>query len=189
MKYIAAIALVLNLGVTGLYARDRHVNMRFSGTAGPSSVDLQIPDRTTGGDNFTGNGTLGAFTFREVESNGGSPEQSSTCSGPYFTLSIGAGVLSFQDGSSLILNLTEGSDCIDLDPEHLSALCTRTFEIKRGTGRFKNVTGGSLTMTETLHPLLANALNMPAFFESSGEFKGTISGVGAVEGERKDDQQ
>jgi len=49
----------------------------------------------------------------------------------------------------------------------LEAHCIRTFEIKRGTGRFKNVTGGSLTMTEILHPLLANALNnMPTFFES-----------------------
>ena len=160
--------------------------MTFSGTAGPSSVDLEIPDRTTGGDNFNGNGTLGAFTFREVESNGGSPEQSSTCSGPYFTLSIGAGVLSFQDGSSLILNLTEGSDCID--PVKLEAQCTRTFEIKRGTGRFKNVTGGSLTMTETLHPILANALKMPAFFESTGEFTGTIFRV-QMEEDHPDEHQ
>src|SRR5947209_1427337 len=100
VRYITTMALMVNLGVAGLYAHERHVKMTFSGTAGPSSVDLQIPDRTTGGDNFTGNGTLGAFTFREVESNGGSPEPSSTCSGPYFTLTIGAGVLSFQDGSS-----------------------------------------------------------------------------------------
>lgn len=170
---------MLNLGVVGLHAHDRHVKMTFSGTAGRNSVDLQIPDRTTGGDNFTGNGNLGAFTFREVESNAIYPEQSSTCSGPYFTLSVGAGVLSFQDGSSLILNLKEGSDCVDL--VKLEAQCIRVFEVKGGTGRFKNVTGGSLTMTETLHPLLATVLNMPVFFESSGEFTGTISGMAKEE--------
>jgi hypothetical protein len=178
MKYIAAMALVLNLGVAGLYAHERHVNMRFSGTAGPSSVDLQIPHRTTGGDSFTGNGNLGAFTFREVESNAGSPEQSSTCSGPYFTLSIGAAVLSFQDGSSLILNLTEGSDCIDL--VNLKAHCIRSFEIKSGTGRFRSATG-SLTMDETLQSILMNSSGTPVFFASAGGFTGTISGVGAEE--------
>lgn len=184
MKYVLTMALMLNLGVAGLHAHDRHVKMTFSGTAGPSSVDLQIPNRATGEDNFTGTGTLGAFTFREVESNGGSPEQSSTCAGLYFTLSMGAGVLSFQDGSSLTVNLTEGSDCIDL--VNLKAHCIRNFQIKGGTGRFKNATG-SLTMDETLQSILMNSSGTPVFFASAGGFTGTISGV--AQEERNDDQQ
>src|SRR4051794_26179811 len=117
MKYMAAMALMLSLGAAGIYAHDRPVKMRFSGTAGPSAVDLQIPDRTTGEDNFAGNGNLGSFTFRELEADGGSPQHSINCSGPtqlYLTLSVGAGVLRFQDGSLLFLTLTEGADCIDL---------------------------------------------------------------------------
>jgi hypothetical protein len=57
-------ALMLNLGAAGLYAHERPVKMTFSGTAGPSLVDLNIPDRTNGEDNFAGNGNLGSFTFR-----------------------------------------------------------------------------------------------------------------------------
>src|SRR5438270_1570726 len=101
MKHIVTMALLLNLGVAGIYAHERPVKMTFSGTAGASAFNLQYPDRTTGEDNFAGNGNLGSFTFREVE-NGGSPQQSSSCSGLYFSLSVGAAVLSFQDGSSLI---------------------------------------------------------------------------------------
>jgi len=91
---------------------------------------------------------------------------------------MGAGVLSFQDGSSLTLNLTEGSDCIDL--AKLEAHCVRSFEIKSGTGRFKNATG-TLTMDETLHPILTNSSGAPVFFASAGGFTGTISGVAKEE--------
>ncbi len=180
MKYIASAALMLNLGVAGLFAHERPVNMTFSGTAGGSSVDLQIPGRMTGEDNFAGNGNLGTFTFREVEANGGTPQQSSTCSGPNFiygTLSVGSAVLSFGDGSSLVLKLTEGADCINL--AEFEAHCTRTFEITSGTGRFKNAKG-TLSMDETLHPLLANSSG-PVFFSSTGGFTGTISGVAKEE--------
>ncbi|MFL6450491.1 MAG: hypothetical protein ACJ746_22845 [Bryobacteraceae bacterium] len=176
MRYIASAALIFTLGVGGLYAYERPVKMTFSGTAGASAIDLQYPGRMTGEDNFAGNGNLGSFTFREVESNGGSPQESSTCSGAtklYFTLQVGAGVLSFGDGSSLVLNLREGSDCIDT--EALVAHCIRVFDIKSGTGRFKNAKG-TLTMEELLHPILANSSG-PVFFVSAGGFTGSISGV------------
>lgn len=190
MKYIAAMALMLNLGAAGIYAHDRPVKMRSSGTAGLSAVDLQIPDRTTGEDNFAGNGNLGSFTFRELEAFGGPPQRSSTCSGAtqlYLTLSVGAGVFRFQDGSLLFVTLTEGADCIDLlPPEGPGAHCTRSFNITGGTGRFEKATG-RLTFTETLVPLLTNLSGAPVFFASTGEFTGTVSG--AAEEERQDDRQ
>jgi len=177
MKYIASAALMLNLGLTGLYAHDWPINMTFSGTAGSSSVNLNIDGRTNGENNFTGNGNLGSFTFREVEAEGGAPQESSTCSGPnlmYGTLSVGAGVLSFADGSSLVLNLREGTDCVDLAAP--AAHCTRIFDITGGTGRFKHAKG-SLSMDENLRPILANSSGFPVFFASSGQFTGTVSRV------------
>ena len=66
MKHIATVALMLNLGVAGIYAQQKPVTMTFSGTAGPSTINLQQPNTTTGEDNFAGNGTLGPFTFRDI---------------------------------------------------------------------------------------------------------------------------
>ena len=41
MKHIATMALMLNLGVAGVYAQQRPVKMTFSGTAGASTINLQ----------------------------------------------------------------------------------------------------------------------------------------------------
>ena len=72
------------------------------------------------------------------------------------------------------VTLTHGGDCIDLaaDEGH----CTLTLQITGGTGRFKNASG-TLTLTETSVPVLADALNNPVFFAYTGEFTGTVSGV------------
>jgi hypothetical protein len=51
-----------------------------------------------------------------------------------------------------------------------------TFQITGGTGRFKDASG-VLSFTETVVPVLADALNNPVFFAATGEFKGTVSGV------------
>ena len=141
MKHIATMALMLNLGVAGVYAQERPVKMTFSGTEGASAINLQIPDTHTGEDNFAGNGTLGSFTFRNVEADGAFPQQSSTCPATqvYFPTVAGAGVFRFQDGSLLKVKLTEGYDCIDFVA--LEAHCTRTFQITGGTGRFKDASG------------------------------------------------
>jgi hypothetical protein len=48
-----------------------------------------------------------------------------------------------------------------------------TFEIIGGTGVFKGA-AGSLTLIETVVPLLADASKHPVFFASTGEFEGTI---------------
>ena len=87
----------------------------------------------------------------------------------------GAGVLRFQDASLLKVTLTEGEDCLDLAA--LQAHCVLTFQITGGTGRFKDQYG-TLTLTETVVPLVADALNNPVFFTTTGEFTGTVSGVG-----------
>ena len=56
--------------------------MTFSGTAGPSTINLQQPNTHTGEENFAGNGTLGPFAFRNISAETSSPQPSSACSGP-----------------------------------------------------------------------------------------------------------
>src|ERR1700680_1685308 len=147
MKHIATVALMLNLGVAGVYAQQRPVKMTFSGTLGPSTLSLQ-PNTNTDEQNLAGNGTLGPFTFRELHADPAAPQPSSTCSGPthlYFPNVAGGGVFRFQDGSLLTVGVTAGSSlCIDLTAGlgHL----TTTYQITGGTGRFKGASG-TLTLT------------------------------------------
>jgi hypothetical protein len=188
MKHIATLALMLNLGVAGVYAHDKPVKMTFSGTEAASGINLQLQDTHTSEFNFAGNGTLGSFTFRNVEAEGASPQQSSTCPATqvYFPTVAGAGVFRFQDGSLLKVKLTDGFDCIDFVA--LDAHCTRDFEITGGTGHFKNASG-TLTLTETVLPVLADAAKNPVFFAATGEFNGTVSGVTTEDDERQDRDQ
>src|SRR5229473_4474008 len=117
MKHIATVALMLNLGVAGVYAQQKPVKMKASGTLAATTINLQ-PDTNTDEENLAGNGTLGPFSFRELHADPASPQPSSTCSGPthlYFPTVAGGGVFRFQDGSLLTVKLTEGSSlCIDL---------------------------------------------------------------------------
>jgi hypothetical protein len=180
MKTIATVVLMLNLGVAGIYAQENSVNMTLSGTAARSTITLQ-PDAPMGEYHLDGDGTLGPFTLRTVSSSTASPQQSSTCSGPnmiYFSAVVGAGVLRFQDGGLLKVSLTGGGDCIDFAAQH--ATCTRIFQITGGTGRFKDASG-TVTLTMTLVPVLADASSNPVFFAITGEFTGTVSGVGMEE--------
>ncbi len=182
MKKMAMLALMVNLGVAGVQAQDTSVKMTFSGTVGSSTINLQQPGTNNSEGNFAGDGTLGPFTFRTVRAIRASPEPSSTCSGPtqvYFSSVAGAGVFRFQDGSLLNVNLTQAGDCIDFAA--LQADCTMTFQITGGTGRFKGASG-TVTLTETVLPVLANASNNPVFFVSTGEFTGTVSGVAIEDG-------
>jgi hypothetical protein len=173
---------MLNLGVASVYAQQKPVNMTFSGTSAPSTVNLQYPGTNNSEDNSAGNGTLGPFTFRNVRAIKAAPEPSSTCSGPtkvYFSSVAGAAVFRFQDGSLLKVTLTQAGDCIDFAAGE--AHCTMTFKIMGGTGRFKNASG-ILTLTETNVPVLADASNNPVFFAPTGEITGMVSGVAAGEG-------
>jgi len=179
MKHTATMALMLNLAIASVYAQRAPVSMTFSGTAGASAINLQQPNASTGEENVTGNGTLGPFTFRNVtaSANSPSPQPPSTCSGStqlYFQRVAGEGIFRFQDGSLLNVNLTQGGDCIDLVANE--GHCTLTLQVNGGTGRFKNASG-VLTFTETALPVLADAFGNPVFFDETGEFKGTVSGV------------
>src|SRR5882757_2306827 len=189
MKYIAAMAaLMLNLGVASVYAQQNHVKMVLSGTDVPTTVNLQLPNTLNDEANYTGNGTLGPFTFHYVRAIAPSLQLPSTCSGPNKIAGssvVGAGVFSFQDGSQLKANLTQGSDCIDLASGE--AHCTLTFQITGGTGRFKDASA-DLTLTETVVPVLADALGNPVFFATTGEFTGMVSGA-AREWDRQEDRQ
>jgi hypothetical protein len=184
MKHIATVALMFNLGVAGVYAQQRSVTMTFSGTSAPSTVNLQQPGTTTGEERFAGNGTLGNFTFRNISAETTSPQPSATCSGPtklHFLRVAGAGVLRFEDGSLLKVDLTQGDDCVDLVAQQGN--CIMIFKIAGGTGRFKNASG-ILTLTETVLAVLADATHNPVFFASTGEITGTVSGV--AEEDRQD---
>jgi hypothetical protein len=188
MKYIAALALMLNLGVATVYAQRYPVKLGFSGTTAASAVNLQQPSTTNSELDVAGNGTLGSFTFLGVRAITAFPQSSSTCSGPNeiaFSSKAGAGVFRFHDGSLLKANLTQGEDCIDLAAG--LAHCTLIFQITGGTGRFKDASG-VLTLTETVVPVLADALNNPAFFAATGEFTGTVSGA-AGEADRQEERQ
>jgi hypothetical protein len=180
-KHIAAMALMLILSVATVYAQRHSVKMTYSGTStGASAVNLQQPGTLTVEENFEGNGALGAFTFRLISAETNSPQEPpSTCAGPaniFFSRKGGTGVFRFQDGSLLMVSVTEGADCIDLSKPPGQGHCTLTLQIVGGTGRFNNATG-TLTLNELNVPVLADALNNPVFFTSTGEFTGTISGV------------
>lgn len=187
MKYIATMALILNLGVASVYAQHQPVKMAVSGNAASSPVNLRQPNTTTSEDNYAGNGTLGSFSFRDVKALTTSPQPSNTCSGPNkiaFSGNVGAGVFRFDDGSLLKVSLTQETDCIDLAA--FQANCVLNFQITGGTGRFKNATG-LLTLTETVVPVLADAFGNPVFFATTGEITGTVSGV-ASEGDRQEER-
>jgi hypothetical protein len=195
MKNVATMALMLNLGVAGVYAQEKPVTMTYSGTEGTSAIDLQFPDTHTGDKhnsefNFAGKGTLGSFTFRSVEADGDFPQQSSSCPANqvYFETIAGAGVFRFHDGSLLKVKLTEGFDCIDFVA--LEAHCTRIFQITGGTRRFKDASG-MLTLTETTTPVAfaSNDPTNPVFFVATGKFKGAVSGVGRDEEEQSEEQE
>ena len=173
-------------------AAAQHVKMAYSGTStGASAVNLQQPGTVTVEENFEGNGALGAFTFRLISAETNSPQEPpSTCAGPaniYFTRKGGTGVFRFQDGSLLMVSVTQGADCIDLSKPPGQGHCTLTLQIAGGTGRFNNATG-TLRLTETNVPVLADALNNPVFFASTGKFTGTVSGV-ARETDRQEERQ
>jgi hypothetical protein len=174
MKSLAVVALMLSVRAAGAYANDEKVKMSYSGTAASSAINLQQPNTTDDEDTFAGDGTLGAFTLRNIRAISNAPGASTTCSGSnklFLTESAGAGVFRFKDGSLLELTLTEGSDCIDLTTG--IANCLVTFKITGGTGRFKNASG-NLTMTETVSNVISDTLGNPALSVGTGTITGEV---------------
>src|SRR4029453_6597424 len=132
MKHIATVALMLTLGVTGVYAQERPVKMTFSGTNVATTINLR-PGTITDEHQSAGRGSLGAFTFRELHADQGGAPSSPTCSGPHFLVVAGAGVFRFEDGSLLSVAITEkGDGCVDLKAG--MALLTGNYKISGGTG-------------------------------------------------------
>ena len=174
MKHIATVALMLNLGVAGLYAQP--LKMTFSGTVEPSTINLQ-PGTNTDEVNLAGSGAQGQFTYRELHADTASPQPSSTCSGPthlFFQTVAGGGVFRFQDGSLLTVKVTQGAICIDLSAR--MAHLTEIYQITGGTGRFKGASG-LITLTATLIPVVFDSSNGVVVATDTGEFTGTVSGV------------
>ena len=184
MKHIATLALMLNLGAAGVYAQQARIRMTFSGNGAPSTIDLKHPNSSTVEENVAGNGTLGPFTFRDLRAAANSPQPSSTCAGVFFPSVAGGGILRFQDGSLLKVNLTGGGDCIDF--VRGVGHCTLTFQIAGGTGRFQGASG-VLTYTETALPVLFDALSVPVLTTETGDITGTINGI-AMQVEPQDAQ-
>jgi hypothetical protein len=182
MKHLATVALMLNLGVASLYAQP--LKMTYSGTNVATTINLQantITDET----HLAGNGSLGQFTFRELHADGAAPQPPSGCLGPSFGVLKGAGVFRFQDGSLLIVTVIDGSGCVN--PAAGTAAITVNYQIKGGTGRFKDASG-TLTLTGTLILILLNASNSPELLTNTGEFAGTVFGV-AIGEEGQDERQ
>jgi len=173
MKHIATVALMLNLGVASVYAQEKPVKMVISGTAAPSTINLQTGTGTTEY-SLAGNGTLGPFILRAVSAGTASPQESSTCPSPklYIPTIAGEAVFRFQDGSLLTITVKQGTYCIDFN--HLVGHLNETYEIKSGTGRFEGASG-TLTYTYTHKAVLLNASNAPALLALTGEIEGTVS--------------
>ena len=184
MKHIATVALMFNLGVAGVYAQERPVKMMFSGTNVATMINLK-PDTVTDEHHSAGNGTFGAFTFRELHADGTAPQPPSGCTGPNFAVVAGAGVFSFQDGSLLIVTVKDGSGCIDLAAGNAALIVN--YQITGGTGRF-NAASGALALTATWSPLLFNGPSGAVFLTSTGKFEGTVLGVG-IEEQRQEERQ
>lgn len=177
LKRLATVAFTLVFAVAIAYANDQSVKMTFSGVSDTSPNNLQQPDTSNDGDNFTGDGTLGAFNVRLVRAISNNPGSSSTCTGAnylFLTELAGGGVFRFQDGGLMNVNLTQGEDCINLTTG--LAHCKLTFQITGGTGRFAHASG-VLTMTETVNAVLFDALGNPLIFDATGHFTGTVSGA------------
>jgi len=172
MKHIATVALMFNLGVAGVYAQERPVKMTFSGTNVATMINLK-PDTVTDEHHSAGNGTFGAFTFRELHADGTAPQPPSGCTGPNFAVVAGAGVFRFQDGSLLIVTVKDGSGCINLAAGYAALIVN--YQITGGTGRFEGASG-ALTSSYRHSPVLFNASNAPALLALTGEIEGTVSG-------------
>jgi len=173
MKHSTTLALLFHLGIAGAYAQEIPVKMTFSGTNVSTLINLQ-PNTVTDEQHSAGNGTFGAFTFRELHADTSVSQQpSSSCSGPNFAMVGGTGVFRFQDGSLLIVTIKDGSGCIN--PAAGASALTVNYEITGGTGRFEGASG-SLTYTATMRAVLRNASNAPALLTLTGMIEGSVSG-------------
>ena len=174
------VALLLNVGAASIYAQQMPIKGSFSGNGTPTTIVLQQGALGTGEYQFDGDGTLGPFTFRAFTAS--APAQApigSNCVN-YGLVVAGGGVFRLRDGSLLMVNSAEGTDCITVLPTgRLGAYCTRTFKIVGGTGRLKNASGDKVTLSFTVLPVLfPSGVPFPVLSAiTDGELTGTLSAV------------
>jgi hypothetical protein len=72
------------------------------------------------------------------------------------------------------VNITGGGIC--LNPGAGMAHLTETYEIARGTGRFKHASG-TLNLMVSVVPVVFNAAGGPQLLTMTGKFEGTIAGI------------
>ena len=174
MKHLATVALILSLGVASVHAEERPVRMRFSGSMVPTSIVMQ-PNTITDDEQLAGDGALGPFTFRKLRTDALAPQPSATCSGAgqvNLPVVAGGGVFRFEDGSLLTVTITEGALCIDF----LAAVgdLTETYQITSGTGRFRGVSGGTLTLRAMLRPVLVSDSGQVVLLTATGTIEGSV---------------
>ena len=151
------------------------------------ATTINLRDGTVTDDvNLAGDGSLGPFTFHELHADATTPPVPpplSTCSPLLLFLPVlsGGGVLRFQDGSLLVVELAklppeEPQDGICIDFEAVKARLTETYKITAGTKRLQGASG-TLRLTATVIPVVFNAAGSPQLLTSTGRLEGTISGV------------
>jgi len=185
MKQITTMALMLNLGVAGMYAQQLPVKMTLSGTKVATTINL-APNSRTDEVQLAGNGTLGPFTFRGLRADETQPQSFGRCgdgSGPNLRLVAGGGVFRFQDGSLLTVTITGGALCVDLD--HLVGHLQETYQITSGTGRFEGARG-AFQLTSTLQAVLSDTANSAVLLTIMGESDGMIFGAAIREEMQKE---
>jgi hypothetical protein len=173
MKHKATLALLLFAGAGAVRAQDWPVKMTFSGTNVATMINL-VTNTVTDEQHSAGNGTFGAFTFRELHADGASVQPPPGCPGPNFAVYAGGGVFRFEDGSMIQVTVTSGTGCVDLAAGK-SAISVK-YKITGGTGRFDGVSG-TLNYSATMVPIIRNAANSPALLRLTGEIEGTVSGL------------
>jgi hypothetical protein len=170
------VALMLNLGVASVNAQQLPVMLSFSGTEQSNTLNLQA-GAVTSEINIAGSSTLGPFSYHGVEASNVPPGSCPAINHPY----AGAGVFRFEDGSLLMVNLTQGSDCLQTTSTGPVGYCTRTFQITGRTGRLKEASGGTIVLTETVLAVLFDASKNPVLFATTGEMAAMLSGVTLAE--------
>jgi len=197
MRHLTTAALMLNLGIASLIAQQpadehshaRRVRMRFSGSTMSTTLAL-APNTLNHESHVAGNSPLGPFTYRGLWADDPASQTSGSCGsgfGPNFRIVAGGGVFRFEDGSLLTVQLTEGTQCIDIaDPARPVGRQFGTYQIKGGTGRFKHAeascgaTAGDCTLqlTSTLGVVLRDSSGAVKFLTFTGEFQGTVPHFG-----------
>ena len=82
-RTLVLMTLMLNLGVAGAYAQQKHVKMTFSGSNVAMPINLQA-NTVTDETHLAGVGSLGPFTFRELHADGAASAPPDGCLGPFF---------------------------------------------------------------------------------------------------------